>query len=242
MANPAAIKNWLLPEPYEKVNPTREENTTMTAEVIVADFGCSRAAHKLRENGDPNTDEALVARFQAGEERAFELLWKRHESRVSRAVSRYLKDPDLLQDVVQESFVKAYKGMKNFRCDSMFYTWLYRIALNTCFNVIKTNRRWQYAVDFDEVGEDTERFADLHQDGPESDLMNEDLKQAVDRAISRLPLDLRSALTLREFEGMSYEEIAEVLDCRVGTVKSRISRAREFVMQKTQNLYVNVQS
>ena len=176
-------------------------------------------------------DEALVARAQRGDKRAFEVLVLKYQHRIYTLVSRFVRDSDEVQDVVQEAFIKAYRALPSFRAESAFYTWLYRIAINTAKNYLVSRARRPQGVDLDveeaEFVESAEALRD--NSSPESLLMTDELHAAVNSAIGRLPEDLRTALSLREFDGLSYEEIAEVMGCPVGTVRSRIFRAREAV-------------
>ena len=202
---------------------------------------------KLESKVEPTTkasdeDIALVKRVQAGDGRAFDLLVGKYQTGIARVVSQYLKDQDVVKDVVQEAFIRAYKGLANFRYESQFYTWLYRIAVNTAYNHMRSVQRWQGMLDIDDEYHESEVAEHTGVEGPEHARHNEDLKQAIQRAVARLPMDLRTALLLREMEDMSYEQIAEVVGCKVGTVKSRISRAREQVMQRTESLYRREQS
>lgn len=179
-------------------------------------------------------DKLLVARVQKGDKRAFDLLVMKYQYKVHAIVSRYIKDFDEVNDVVQEAFIKAYRALAKFRGESAFYTWLYRIAVNTAKNYLVARNRRPPASDVDaseaDYFEGSERLRDI--DSPESLLYRDELESAVDQAIKNLPEDLRTAVTLREFEGLSYEEIAEVMDCPVGTVRSRIFRAREAIDEK----------
>jgi RNA polymerase sigma-70 factor (ECF subfamily) len=177
------------------------------------------------------SDEQLVARVQQGDKRAFEVLVLKYQHRIYSLISRFIRDADEVQDVAQEAFIKAYRALGAFRGDSAFYTWLYRIAINTAKNHLVSRARRPQGADLElEDAEHLESAAALRDiAGPESLAMTEQLRQAVDGAIRRLPEDLRTALSLREFEGLSYEEIAEVMRCPVGTVRSRIFRAREAV-------------
>lgn len=180
---------------------------------------------------EENNDSALVKRVQQGDKRAFDLLVLKYQHRIYSLVSRLVRDNDEVQDVVQEAFIKAYRALPNFRGDSQFYTWLYRIAVNTAKNYLVSRSRRPQGIDLDveeaEFMDSAEGLRDLA--GPESQLLTDELRVAIDAAIKALPEDLRTALTLREFEGLSYEEIANVMDCPVGTVRSRIFRARESV-------------
>jgi RNA polymerase sigma-70 factor (ECF subfamily) len=176
-------------------------------------------------------DQQLVERVQKGDKRAFEVLVLKYRHRIFSLVSRFVRDPDEVQDVVQEAFIKAYRALPGFRGDSAFYTWLYRIAINTAKNYLVSRSRRPPGVDIEiEDAEYLESAGSLRDNAdPESLLATEQLRAAVDGAIRRLPEDLRTALSLREYEGLSYEEIAEVMRCPVGTVRSRIFRAREAV-------------
>ncbi|MDM3869831.1 RNA polymerase sigma factor RpoE [Porticoccus sp. W117] len=184
------------------------------------------------------TDKQLVSRVQKGDKRAFDLLVLKYQHKVGAIVSRYINDFEEVNDVSQEAFIKAYRALKNFRGDSQFYTWLYRIAVNTAKNHLVARSRRPPASDVD-VG-DAEYYSgsDSLKDiaSPEQKLFRDELKVVVDEAITNLPEELRSAVTLREFEGLSYEDIANVMDCPVGTVRSRIFRAREAIDQKVKAL------
>ncbi|MBM70090.1 MAG: RNA polymerase sigma factor RpoE [Haliea sp.] len=177
------------------------------------------------------TDQQLVARVQKGDLRAFDVLVLKYQHKIFSLISRYVHDADEVQDVAQEAFIKAYRALPRFRGDSAFYTWLYRIAINTAKNhlVARSRRPPGSDVEIDDA-EYFEGGAALREiETPESALFGEELKQVVDRAIAELPDDLRTAVTLREFDGLSYEDIAEIMDCPVGTVRSRIFRAREAI-------------
>ncbi|MGL4566887.1 MAG: RNA polymerase sigma factor RpoE [Halioglobus sp.] len=177
------------------------------------------------------TDQQLVARVQKGDSRAFDLLVLKYQHRIFSLISRYVRDADEIQDVAQEAFIKAYRALPGFRGESAFYTWLYRIAINTAKNYLVARSRRPPGTDVDV--EDAEYYgggALLHDiETPENALFGAELKAVVERAISQLPEDLRTAVTLREFDGLSYEDIAEIMDCPVGTVRSRIFRAREAI-------------
>jgi RNA polymerase sigma-70 factor (ECF subfamily) len=180
------------------------------------------------------TDQQLVARVQKGDSRAFDLLVLKYQHRIFGLISRYVRDVDEIQDVAQEAFIKAYRALPGFRGDSAFYTWLYRIAINTAKNYLVARSRRPPGSDVDiEDAEYYEEGALLHEiETPENALFGAELKAVVERAISQLPEDLRTAVTLREFDGLSYEDIAEIMDCPVGTVRSRIFRAREAIDSK----------
>lgn len=177
------------------------------------------------------TDEELVKRVQNGDKRAFDLLVRKYQHRIQALISRYIRDADEVQDVAQEAFIKAYRALAGFRGDSAFYTWLYRIAVNTAKNWLVSQGRRPPGSDVDAT--DAEQFSDapgLHEIGtPEATLLSEELSQVIHKAINDLPQELKTAVTLREFEGLSYEDIAAVMDCPVGTVRSRIFRAREAI-------------
>lgn len=177
------------------------------------------------------TDQQLVARVQKGDSRAFDMLVLKYQHRIFGLISRYVRDADEVQDVAQEAFIKAYRALPGFRGESAFYTWLYRIAINTAKNYLVSRSRRPPGSDVDV--EDAEYYDGgtvLHEiESPENALFGEELKAVVERAIKGLPEDLRTAVTLREFDGLSYEDIAGIMDCPVGTVRSRIFRAREAI-------------
>ena len=176
-----------------------------------------------------DTDQQLVEKVQAGDKRAFDLLVLKYQPRILGLVARYVKDNHEVQDVTQEAFIKAYRALPRFRGDSAFYTWLYRIAINTAKNHLVARGRRPPGVDVDV--EDAEHY---EAGGALREGENPELAQVVNRAISALPDDLRTAVTLREFDGLSYEDIAEIMDCPVGTVRSRIFRAREAIDKQVQ--------
>lgn len=183
----------------------------------------------MEQGGIP--DAELVRRVQNGDMRAFDLLVRKYQHKILNLIARYVHEPSAAQDVAQEAFIKAYRGLGNFRGESAFYTWLYRIAINTAKNhLVAESRR---SPEFEVNAEDAERL-----DGesglkeyatPEGELLSEEIRQRVFNAIEALPEDLKTAITLRELEGMSYEEIAQVMGCPIGTVRSRIFRARESI-------------
>jgi len=177
-----------------------------------------------------DADQQLVERVQKGDKQAFDMLVIKYQSRVMSLVLRLVRDHHEAQDIVQEAFIKAYRALPRFRGDSAFYTWLYRIAVNTAKNylVSKGRRPAIEGVELDEaevVG--IPKLQDI--DSPERQLLRDELEQVIYGAINSLPSDLKTAITLREFEGLSYEEIANIMDCPVGTVRSRIFRAREAI-------------
>ena len=178
---------------------------------------------------DRASDQLLVDRVKAGDKHAFDLLVLKYQHRIVKLIMRYIKDPAEAMDVSQEAFIKAYRAMSKFRGESAFYTWMYRIAINTAKNHIVAARRrpLEYASDISEPEEFDWHSSMQDTDSPESQAMGEDLRLAVEDTISSLPDELRTAITLRELDGLSYDEIAQVMECPVGTVRSRIFRARE---------------
>ena len=184
------------------------------------------------------TDAQLVRRVQKGEKGAFDLLVLKYQHKIVNLVMRYVRDPDLALDISQEAFLKAYRALPKFRGDSAFYTWLYRIAVNTAKNYLAAQRRRPMDVELDL--QDPEQY-DIHAnlrelDTPEGVSLSNELNETVMDAIQSLPDDLRTAIVLRELDGMSYEEIAESMECPVGTVRSRIFRARDFISRKIESL------
>lgn len=187
---------------------------------------------------EPNSDQQLVERVQRGDKQAFNLLVVKYQHKVANLIGRYVKNPGDVADVAQEAFIKAYRSLPNFRGESAFYTWLYRIAVNTAKNYLVSQGRRPPANDVD--AEDAEFYdgADALRESatPERQLLSDEIKRMVFATIESLPQELKVAITLREIEGMSYEEIAAVMDCPVGTVRSRIFRAREAIDKKIQPL------
>ncbi len=185
-----------------------------------------------------DVDQQLVERVQRGDKRAFDLLVIKYQHKIFAVISRFVRDHAEVQDVAQDAFVKAYRALPNFRGDSAFYTWMYRIAINTAKNYLVARNRRPPASDL-EV-EDAEFYAGndaMHEmNTPERNLLRDELQGVIDQAFRDLPEDLRTAVTLREIEGLSYEEIAEVMGCPIGTVRSRIFRAREAIDKKIQPL------
>lgn len=184
------------------------------------------------------TDRQLVERVKRGDKRAFDLLVMKYQHKILGLVSRYLRDQDEVVDVTQEAFIKAYRALPRFRGESAFYTWLYRIAINTAKNHLVSKSRRPPDTDLDiDAGEFQDSSAVLRDiENPENRLATDQLEAVVYGAIGDLPEELRVAVTLREFEGLSYEEIAEVMDCPVGTVRSRIFRAREAIEKKIESI------
>ncbi|HCU54459.1 MAG TPA: RNA polymerase sigma factor RpoE [Gammaproteobacteria bacterium] len=176
-------------------------------------------------------DQQLVVRVQRGDKAAFDLLVRKYQHRIAKLVSRYVHDRAEVEDVTQEAFIKAYRAIKGFRGESAFYTWLYRIAINTAKNYLVSLGRRPPSADIEsEEAEVSEAGAGLRDTNtPERQLLAGEIGQTVERVLAAMPEDLRTAITLREIEGLSYEEIAEVMDCPIGTVRSRIFRAREAI-------------
>lgn len=184
-------------------------------------------------------DQELVARVQRGDKKAFDLLVRRYQLKVLQLVGRFIKDQSESQDVAQEVFIKAYRALPRFRGESAFFTWLYRIAINTAKNHLQSRNRL-LATEGDIDIEDAEQLESAprlkNQETPERLLLTEELAAAISAAIEELPEELRDAIVLREMDGLSYEEIAEVMACPIGTVRSRIFRAREAIDSKLKPL------
>jgi len=181
---------------------------------------------------DQNEDQALVEKVQNGDPQAYNLLVLKYQTRIGHLISRFVRNQADVEDVAQEAFIKAYKALKNFRGDSQFYTWLYRIAINTAKNhLVSMGRRTPAGgtLDAQEAEQYEGAYALQETATPDREIQAEEVKQTVNKAIAALPEDLRTAITLRELEGLNYEEIAMVMDCPIGTVRSRIFRAREAV-------------
>lgn len=187
---------------------------------------------------DPNSDAMLVQRTVAGDQRAFELLVIKYQRRVERLISRMVRDVDLVEDIAQETFINAYRALHQFRGDAQFYTWLYRIAVNTAKKFLLELKRDRTVSDsaLASKDEDDETFRPKNEpstdETPESVLAAKEIGQAVSEVLAGLPDDLRQAITLREMEGMTYEDIAQLMACPIGTVRSRIFRAREAISAK----------
>ena len=188
---------------------------------------------------DREIDRQLVARAQRGDKQAFNLLVEKYQRKLARLLSRFIRDPAEVEDVTQEAFIKAYRALPAFRGDSAFYTWLYRIGINTAKNYLMAMGR--RAPTSTEVGaEEAEGFEEGEQlrdiNTPESVLLSNEIAQTVNSTIEKLPEDLRRAIQMREIEGMSYEDIAQAMDCPIGTVRSRIFRAREAIAEQLRPL------
>lgn len=188
--------------------------------------------------GDRSIDQALVERVQAGDKTAFDILVQKYQSKIIQLAYRYVHDQDEAMDIAQEAFIKAYKALGRFRGDSAFYTWIYRIAINTAKNHLVASSRRPPRADIDAVeAEQYDSATGLKEYAtPERMLLKDEIKQTIAGAIENLPDDLRTAITLRELEGMSYEEIAQAMDCPIGTVRSRIFRARDAIDGKLKPL------
>jgi len=188
---------------------------------------------------DREVDQQLVERAQRGDKHAFELLVAKYQRKLARLLSRFIRDPAEVEDVAQEAFIKAYRALPSCRGDSAFYTWLYRIGINTAKNhLVAMGRRAPTSTELDaeeaEGLDSGEQLRDLNT--PENQMMSRQVGDTVDQTLQELPEELRMAITLREIEGLSYEEIATVMQCPVGTVRSRIFRAREAVAEKLRPL------
>jgi len=223
-----AIKSVSLDRAVEQAHPAR------------AGIGDSqrKGEAECARMSEAQVDQLLVERVQKGDKHAFDLLINKYQHRIVSLVARYVNDHAEALDVAQEAFIKAYRAIGNFRGDSAFYTWLYRIAINTAKNWLVAQKRRPPASDIDAV--DAEQYdmeSRLKERGtPENELMREEIKDTVYSTIATLPDDLRTAIVLREMEGMSYEEIATTMECPIGTVRSRIFRAREAIDEKLRPL------
>lgn len=189
--------------------------------------------------GEREVDQQLVLRAQKGDQQAFGLLVSKYQRKLVRLLARLIRDPAEVEDVAQETFIKAYRALGGFRGDSAFYTWLYRIGINTAKNYLASQGRraptqTEFGADEAEGFEEGELLRDI--DTPERVLFSKQIGETVNAAVAALPEDLRTAITLREIEGMSYEDIAKAMDCPIGTVRSRIFRAREAVAEKLRPL------
>ena len=202
----------------------------------------SKMANKPNDmpvNANRELDQVLVERAQAGDKKAFGLLVEKYHRKLGRLLSRMIRDQTEVEDVVQESFIKAYRALHNFRGDSAFYTWLYRIGINTAKNYLVSLGRKPQVLNDVEI-EDAENFeggTDMRSmETPETAMATKQIAQTVNDTVASLPEDLRTAITLRELEGLSYEEIAAIMQCPIGTVRSRIFRARETIAVKLRPL------
>ncbi len=189
--------------------------------------------------GDREIDQQLVERAQRGDKKAFELLVAKYQRKLARLLSRFIRDPAEVEDVAQEAFIKAYRALPSFRGESAFYTWLYRIGINTAKNyLVALGRRAPTTTEFD--SEEAENFEDGDQlrdvNTPENELMSKQIAETVNDTMDALPEELRTAIVLREIDGLSYEEIASVMNCPIGTVRSRIFRARETIAERLRPL------
>jgi RNA polymerase sigma-70 factor (ECF subfamily) len=183
---------------------------------------------------ESTSDASLVKRVQQGDRKAFDLLVLKYQHRIIKLIMRYVRDPADALDVAQDAFLKAYRALPRFRGESAFYTWMYRIAINTAKNHLVAQKRRPLDFDLDMQDSDTFDMQNLLKDTdtPEGLVLSEEIRETVQAAIAELPADLRTAIVLREMEGMSYEEIAQTMKCPVGTVRSRIFRAREAIDKK----------
>lgn len=192
-----------------------------------------------RRMSERDIDQQLVERAQQGDKHAFELLVSKYQRKLGRLLSRFVRDAGEVEDVTQEAFIKAYRALPSFRGDSAFYTWLYRIGINTAKNYLAAmGRRTPTATNYDseeaETFDDGDQLRDLNT--PENLLMSKQIAQTVNQSMDRLPEELKAAIMLREIEGMSYEDIAKIMDCPIGTVRSRIFRAREAIAEQLRPL------
>ncbi len=216
---------------------TAMQGYTPTVEKVLTRSKASMGSNPTA--GNREIDQELVERAQRGDKQAFGMLVDKYQRKLGRLLSRLIRDQAEVEDVVQESFIKAYRALPNFRGDSAFYTWLYRIGINTAKNyLVSMGRRPQISNDI-EI-EDAENFEDAGElrtmETPETELMTKEIAQTVNDTVEALPEELRTAITLREIEGLSYEEIATLMNCPIGTVRSRIFRARETIAQKLRPL------
>jgi len=189
--------------------------------------------------GDREIDQQLVERAQRGDKRAFDLLVIKYQRKLARLLSQFIRDSAEVEDVMQETFIKAYRSLPSFRGESAFYTWLYRIGINAAKNYLAAQgRRASTTNEFDiEDAENFEEGSQLRElNTPESELMSRQIAQTIHQTLQELPKELRTAITLREIEGLSYEEIANIMSCPTGTVRSRIFRAREAIADKLKSV------
>jgi RNA polymerase sigma-70 factor, ECF subfamily len=190
--------------------------------------------------GDREIDQQLVERAQRGDKQAFDLLVVKYQRKLARLLSQFIRDATEVEDVTQEAFIKAYRALPSFRGDSAFYTWLYRIGINTAKNFLVAQGRRAPTTSNGFDSEDAEGFEEgghlREMNTPESELTSKQIAQTVNQTLEELPEELRTAITLREIEGLSYEEIAVIMNCPIGTVRSRIFRAREAIAEKLRPL------
>lgn len=189
---------------------------------------------------DREIDQQLVERVQQGDKRAFDLLVVKYQRKLARLLSQLIRDPVEVEDIAQETFIKAYRALPSFRGDSAFYTWLYRIGINTAKNFLVSQGRKISTIEGNFDNEDAENFEEAAKykevSTPESELMSKQVAQTVNKTLDSLPEELRTAIMLREIEGLSYEDIASMMECPIGTVRSRIFRAREAIAEKLRPL------
>lgn len=204
-----------------------------------------RMTDTTQTNRDDQSDLCLVERTLAGEQRAFELLVVKYQRRIERLIGRMVRDTDLVEDIAQETFIRAYRALHQFRGDAQFYTWLYRIAVNTAKKMLSDMKRNPTISESalrtrDDDDENSISLMELSSaETPETILAAKEVAEAVNAAMESLPEDLRQAVTLREIDGLSYEAIAEAMDCPIGTVRSRIFRAREAISARVKPLLEN---
>ncbi len=213
--------------------------SNQTGSIAIMNGNANNNAGGGQVPGNREIDQALVERAQRGDQKAFGMLVEKYQRKLGRLLSRMVRDQAEVEDVVQESFIKAYRALPNFRGDSAFYTWLYRIGINTAKNyLVSMGRRPQISHDV-EI-EDAENFEDAEElrtaETPETEMMTKEIAKTVNETMMALPDELRTAITLRELEGLSYEEIATLMSCPIGTVRSRIFRARETIATKLRPL------
>lgn len=189
-------------------------------------------------SSDREADQALVERVQRGDKKAFDVLVLKYQHKVGNLISRYIRDSSEVLDVTQEAFIKAYRALPKFRGDSAFYTWLYRVAINTAKNHLAAQARRPPGDDIEaDVAEQMDMGSPLKEYAtPENLALQREIAHTIQKALDQLPEDLRTAITLRELEGLTYEEIAQAMDCPIGTVRSRIFRAREAIDSKLKPL------
>jgi RNA polymerase sigma-70 factor, ECF subfamily len=222
----------------DRLLPTELQNRLRSVQAAAARAAIATAG--LTYMGADASDLSLVQRVQRGERNAYDLLVLKYQHKVVKLVMRYLRDPAEAEDVAQEAFIKAYRALPQFRGDSAFYTWLYRIAINTAKNALAARERQPVSYELDtRSGDDSPDLLNRLRDPetPEGLALTEEIRNTVNAAIEALPEDLRTAIVLRELEGLSYEEIAASMDCPVGTVRSRIFRAREAIDRRLREVF-----